>query len=172
MLICQQGLKTDLGTSNSKDPIESYSSAKPNNDDMEVDSDGDNHSNSLPMQNGVAHKEEKREATTKTIAAMASPQKPRSGPSQPHSPRTVPTKPAAKNGNTHRPPGITIFQRSAILVKGRERNAPAGGIGLDSRNSSKTGKQLDKPSRPATRAKGVSNPKVRTRCPRGKCYRC
>ena len=154
-----QGLETDLGASSSKDPIESYSSAKPNNDDMEVDSDGDNPGNSLPMQSGNVHKESERKSTTETIAAIASPQKPRPGLRRPLSPRTLP-KPAAKNGNTHRPPGITILQHSAILAKGREKNEQAGGIVLDPRNCSKAGKQLDKLSHPATRAKGVSNPKV------------
>ncbi len=66
-----QGSKPDLGASNSKDPIESYSSAKPNNDDMEFDSDGVNPDNPLLVQSGNVRKESERKPTKETIAAIA-----------------------------------------------------------------------------------------------------
>ena len=92
---------------------------------MEIDSDGANPGQPQPKRTGNDHKGIERKFTKETIAAIASPQKPRPGSARPVSSTTVPQKPVAKNGNTHRPPGITILQHSAILAKSREKNEQA-----------------------------------------------
>ena len=66
------------GASSSKDPIESFSSAKPSNDDMEIDSDGVNPGQPQLRPTGNVHKGIERKSTKETIAAIASPQRPSS----------------------------------------------------------------------------------------------
>ena len=82
---------------------------------MEIDSDGANPCQSQLKQTRSDHKGSERTFSKETIVAMASPQKPRPGSTQPVNAAAVPQKPVAKNGSTHRPPGVTILQHSAIF---------------------------------------------------------
>ena len=148
------------GASSSKDPIESYSSVKPSNDDMEIDSDGVSPCQPQLKQTRSDHKGSERKPSKETIVAMASAQKPRPGATQPVRSTAVPQQPVAKNGTTHRPPGITILQHSAILAKSRERNDQLAGCGTAAANHVRTGKRVDRPNRQAARPKGLSSTKV------------
>ena len=61
----------------SNDPIESYDSIKPSNDDMKIDSEGVNLHNSKPKQVEQVQSISGGKPFKEVIAAIVSPQKPR-----------------------------------------------------------------------------------------------
>ena len=148
--LIKQGLKPGPESCSSKDPIESYGSAKPNNDDMEVDSDGANPNNLQQRQADRVQRTSDNKPSKDAIAAIASPQKPRHDLGRPTSPKELPSNSVANNNNARRPPGITILQHSAILAKGREKK-------LESRHCPKTGKRQSKTGHPVTKSRGAPN---------------
>ena len=130
----KRGLKPRIESSGFSDPIESYGSAKPNSDAMEVDSDGANPSTPLPKQSDREQTKSGYKPSKEAIATVASPQKPRQDLKQPVSPKKLPASSTANNNTASRPPGITILQHAAILAKSTEKKELPVAKGLESRH--------------------------------------
>ncbi len=151
----KQGLKPRIESCGSNDPIESFGSAKSNNDAMEVDSDGANPNTPLPKQSDQVQTRSGNKPSKETIAAVASPQKPRQDLKQPVSPKKLPSNSTSNNNGASRP-----FQHSAILAKGTEKKEPPVAKGLDSRHCPAPGKRQARTGHPVVKARGAPNPKV------------
>ena len=159
--LVKQASKPKKPTFSPDDPIESYGSIKQSNDDMEIDSEGVNLHNMKPKQaeqvQGVGGGKPSREA----IAAIASPQKSGHDTERPCSPKNqLPATSSANNSKASRPPGITLLQHSAILIKDRERKENALAKGPDSRHCPKPGKRQAKTGHQTIKVKGVSSSSV------------
>ena len=153
--LTKRGTKVGTVSCGSDDPKESYGSAKPSNDDMEIDSEGANPDHLQQKQVDQVQSVGGNKPSKETIAAIASPQKPRHDLGRPASPKKLSSSSVANNNNASRPPGITILQRSAILAKGKERKEQALAKGLDSRHCPKSGKRQAKTGHPVAQPKGA-----------------
>ena len=161
---CNEGSKKASGpaahAASGDDPIESYGSCKTNNEDMEVDLEG-------PQLSDPKSKEVKGDRSRggdkpskEVIAAIASPQKPRQNIGRPDSPKEAQVPSTIKNRNAGRPPGITIFQHSALLAKDREKRDQAALSGLDPHPGPKTGKRQAKAGHRTTLSRKATNPNI------------
>ena len=159
--LTKQGFAAGPESSCSKDPTESCSSTKPNNDDMEVDSEGANPNEAQQGQASQAQKASVDKLPKDAIAAIASPQKPRHKLTRPGGPKAIPSKPGGTNSNgVRRPPGVTILQHSAILARSREKNDQQSINGLNPQQNPRSEKQRSKSDLPVERSKKLPDPKV------------
>ena len=127
---------------------------------MEIDSEGSHLPNSKPKRVEENRSRCGGKPSKEAIAAIASPQKPRHNAGRPVSPKKTQAASVVKNNNASRPPGITIFQHSALLVKDREKKDQALVRGLDSRSCSKPGKRQVKVGHQTTQSRKAPNSNV------------
>ena len=142
------------GASSSKDPIGSFSSAKPSNDDMEIDSDGANPGQPQLKQTGDDHKGIERKFTKKPLLPLPALRS-----------RDLARHDLSVLQLCHRNP----LQRTAIRIDLQEipsSNTLLFLLKVERKmsklpvNHAKTGKRVDRPIHQSARPKGLPSPEV------------